>query len=132
VVDLRAATATELGELSPPAGRYCGVRLTLGPADADAVGLPSPDFAGTTFALAGEVDLPTAHAVSGRSTGNLTTTATLTSPLDLAAGDDVRVELAIGDADALVDAAIGGLADDALAGALLLGAQRTITAIVSR
>jgi hypothetical protein len=132
VIDLRAANATELGEFEPPAGRYCSVRLTLGPADADAVGLPSPDFAGTTFAITGDVDLPTARAVSGRSTGNLTTTAALEPALDLAAGDAVRIDLAVGNADALAASPIASLTDDALAGTLLLGAQRAIAASVSR
>jgi len=132
VVDLRAATSTELGEFQPPAGRYCGVRLTLGPADADAVGLPSPDFAGTTFAITGDIDPPSARAVSGRSTGNLTTTATLEPALAVGEGDAARIELVFGDATALSTATLAGLTDDALAGTLLLGAQRVITATVTR
>lgn len=37
-----------LGTLSPPPARYCRVRVTLGPADADAVGLP-PAAAGVAL-----------------------------------------------------------------------------------
>jgi hypothetical protein len=132
VVDLRNDAGTVLGELEPPAGRYCSVRLTLGPADADAVGLPSPDFAGTTFAMTGDVDLPAPRAVSGRSTGNLTTTAALEPALTLGEGDDARIDLVFGDATALSTATLAGLTDDALAGTLLLGAQRASAAAVTR
>jgi hypothetical protein len=45
---------TVLGRLSPPAGRYCGVRYRLGPADADAEGLEQlPEMLGRSVLLRG-------------------------------------------------------------------------------
>jgi hypothetical protein len=47
-------TDTVLGRLSPPAGRYCGVRYRLGPADADAEGLEQlPEMLGRSVLLRG-------------------------------------------------------------------------------
>jgi hypothetical protein len=47
---------TALGRMSPPAGRYCGVRYQLGLADADAQGLAqAPDMLGHSFLLRGSV-----------------------------------------------------------------------------
>jgi hypothetical protein len=47
-------TDTVLGRLSPPAGRYCGVRYRLGPADADAEGLGQlPEMIGRSLLLRG-------------------------------------------------------------------------------
>src|SRR5688572_6722885 len=49
-----AHTDTVLGRLSPPAGRYCGVRYRLGPADADAEGLTAlPEMLGRSLLLRG-------------------------------------------------------------------------------
>jgi hypothetical protein len=49
-----AHTDTPLGRLSPPAGRYCGVRYRLGPADADAEGLAElPEMLGHSLLLRG-------------------------------------------------------------------------------
>jgi hypothetical protein len=45
---------TVLGRLSPPAGRYCGVRYRLGPADGDAHGLEQlPEMLGRSVLLRG-------------------------------------------------------------------------------
>ncbi len=43
-----------VGDLRPPAGAYCRARLTLAPADGDALGLPSDtDMVGKTFLAVG-------------------------------------------------------------------------------
>jgi hypothetical protein len=48
--------AWELGTLQPPPGSYCRVRVVLGPADADAVGLPEGGaMTGKTLLLEGQV-----------------------------------------------------------------------------
>lgn len=45
-----------LGELSPPAGRYCGLRYRLAPADADALGVvEAPAMLGKSYLLRGSV-----------------------------------------------------------------------------
>jgi hypothetical protein len=44
--------AESLGELAPPAGRYCAVRYRVAPADADAVGLlAAPNMLGRSLLL---------------------------------------------------------------------------------
>lgn len=50
-----ASTDTDsvLGQMSPPAGRYCGVRYRLGPADADAEGLGATEMLGRSLLLRG-------------------------------------------------------------------------------
>lgn len=54
VVNAAADGQVAIGELTPPAGRYCSVRYRLGPADADAVGLSvMPDMQGLSFLLRG-------------------------------------------------------------------------------
>lgn len=54
-----AHTDTVLGRLSPPAGRYCGVRYRLGPADADAEGLGQlPEMIGRSVLLRGSLGAP--------------------------------------------------------------------------
>jgi hypothetical protein len=54
VEDALAADALELGELSPPAGRYCALSLEFGPADSDAEGLSvAPDALGKSLLLRG-------------------------------------------------------------------------------
>jgi len=59
------AGAEPLGELVPPAGRYCAVRYRVAPADADAVGLlAAPNMLGRSLLLRtaagrpGSADLP--------------------------------------------------------------------------
>jgi len=48
-----------LGELVPPAGRYCGVRYRVAPADADAVGLlAAPHMLGRSLLLRGVAGPP--------------------------------------------------------------------------
>src|SRR4051794_9710009 len=48
-----------LGTFRPPPGRYCRVRVGLGPADADAEGLPADvRLVGKTFFLGGRYRLP--------------------------------------------------------------------------
>lgn len=44
---------TRVGSLQPPPGDYCGVRLHIGPADDDAVGLPSDDLIGRSIFVNG-------------------------------------------------------------------------------
>jgi hypothetical protein len=52
-----------LGELHPPAGRYCSARLIFGPADADAEDLPPDvDMVGRSLRLTGEVQPPDAQS----------------------------------------------------------------------
>jgi hypothetical protein len=54
VEDALATEALELGELSPPAGRYCALLLELGPADSDAEGLDAaPETLGKSLLLRG-------------------------------------------------------------------------------
>ena len=46
-----------VGDLTPPAGQYCGVRYRIAPADADAVGLSgAPDMLGASFMLRAALD----------------------------------------------------------------------------
>jgi len=50
-----------LGELAPPPGSYCRVRVVFGPADADAEGLPNEagvDLVGKSFWVEGEGTAP--------------------------------------------------------------------------
>jgi hypothetical protein len=51
VIDLVTRTPLALGELHPPAGDYCSVRVVFGPPDDDALGLPGPEFVGQTLVL---------------------------------------------------------------------------------
>ena len=44
---------TRVGSLQPPPGEYCGIRLNVGPADEDAVGLPSDDLIGRSIFVNG-------------------------------------------------------------------------------
>ncbi len=54
VEDAFATEPLELGELSPPAGRYCALSLEFGPADSDAEGLSvAPDTLGKSLLLRG-------------------------------------------------------------------------------
>lgn len=58
VLDLLGGSREPLAwvTMAPPPGDYCGVRLAVGPADADAEGLPvSPDMRGNSLYLAGEI-----------------------------------------------------------------------------
>lgn len=49
-----APSSNRIGNLSPPAGRYCSVRYQLGPADGDALGLATaPDMRDHSFRLRG-------------------------------------------------------------------------------
>jgi hypothetical protein len=51
-------TVLALGELRPPPGRYCDVRVELGPADADAEGAPAEvGMVGRTLWLEGSIDV---------------------------------------------------------------------------
>ena len=46
-----------VGDLTPPAGQYCGVRYRIAPADADAVGLSgAPEMLGASFVLRAALD----------------------------------------------------------------------------
>lgn len=48
------ASSNRIGNLQPPAGRYCSLRYQLGPADSDAVGLTTaPDMRDYSFRLRG-------------------------------------------------------------------------------
>lgn len=77
-------TDTVLGRLSPPAGRYCGVRYRLGPADADAEGLEQlPEMLGRSVLLRGSF---------GAQTGELEAFE-LASQLPLAVELPIDVEL---------------------------------------
>jgi hypothetical protein len=86
--DLATATKTvKLGTLTPPESTYCSVRLKFGPADADAVGMPSDrSVVGRTLWIAGRAgDPPTEF--------KLTTTETRTVEVPLPrfqAGDKGR------------------------------------------
>jgi hypothetical protein len=54
VEDALANEELELGELTPPAGRYCSLSIELGPADDDAEGLDdAPDALGRSLRLRG-------------------------------------------------------------------------------
>ncbi len=54
VVSATAIGAAVMGELAPPAGRYCSVRYRIAAADADAVGLAgAPSMLGMSFSLRG-------------------------------------------------------------------------------
>jgi hypothetical protein len=55
VVSATAGGLVAMGELTPPAGRYCKVRYRVAPADGDAVGLADvPALVGKSFLLRGE------------------------------------------------------------------------------
>jgi hypothetical protein len=61
----RATAAEELvlGSLEPPAGRYCGLRYSLGAADPDAAGLTAaPHMQGRSVAARGRVTPPSGTA----------------------------------------------------------------------
>jgi hypothetical protein len=46
-----------VGDLTPPAGQYCGVRYRIAPADADAIGISgAPEMLGTSFVLRAALD----------------------------------------------------------------------------
>jgi hypothetical protein len=49
-----AAAGQPLATLGPPPGRYCQLAVELGPADADATGLPGPEMLGETLLLRGQ------------------------------------------------------------------------------
>ncbi len=132
VIDLLASTARTLGNIAPPAGRYCSTRLSLGPADADAEGLPDPTFVGTTFALEADARAPTARTLDGVVSGNITVDVAFEPALSLAEGEDVRVELVFGDGDAIDGLDLSGRTDDAVASELVFGAQRSTQVIVAR
>jgi hypothetical protein len=54
VVSATEAAAVPLGELAPPAGRYCGVRYRVAAADADALGLSrAPSMRGMSLHVRG-------------------------------------------------------------------------------
>jgi hypothetical protein len=58
VIDLRAEQGrlVTLGQLLPPAGRYCQARVTFGPIDADgAVASGFPEMKGSSMDLVGEI-----------------------------------------------------------------------------
>ena len=79
VIDLLAADniAILVGELSPPAGDYCGINISLQAADADTTNLPTtagaPDMIGKTLFIEGS------YTLSGGGSGSLSvsTSATL-------------------------------------------------------
>lgn len=80
VEDLLAPTATprELGVLHAPPGRYCSVRVTVGPADHDALGLAAaPTMLGLSALLSGSIDSTCARSQ--------TIEAALAAPIEVSA-----------------------------------------------
>jgi hypothetical protein len=71
------AQAEPLGTLGAPPGRYCSARVTIGPADSDAIGLPGADMVGLSALLAGASCATSKSAV-----------VTLDPPVEV--GDDAR------------------------------------------
>ncbi len=71
----------ELSVFLPPAGRYCALGVTLGPADADAVNLPTRvDMRGRSFDARGEDEL---GAFSFGSTDEIYVELSFATPLEL-------------------------------------------------
>jgi hypothetical protein len=78
VESMASASDVVLGQMSPPAGRYCAVRYQLGPADADAEGLAdAPDMLGRSLLLRGAFGMAGAEL----------------EPFELASGRTLDVEL---------------------------------------
>jgi hypothetical protein len=76
-----APTSRTLGVLHAPPGRYCSVRITLGPADTDALGLEAaPGMLGKSALLDGSL-----HSLCDR---EQTAEVTLAAPVDVS--DDAR------------------------------------------
>lgn len=95
VVDLARAADVEAGILEPPTVPFCSVRLVLGPADDDAVGLPDAAFVGSTARVAGTVD---GAPLRGASDGTVTVWPALAEPLRLdAARREATVRVVLGD-----------------------------------
>jgi len=75
VVDASEAmeAAGSVGEVSPPPALYCSLKVTIGPADGDAEGLPeSPDMVGKSLYIEGTYDDEGAVAYTIQSSDSLT------------------------------------------------------------
>lgn len=91
-----------IGELSPPAGAYCSVRVRVGPADADADSLPGDvDVVGRSLWLDGRV-LPSATTPETRFEVRATTSEAIDVGLLNEWGDATMLQLEEGHLEAAV------------------------------
>jgi hypothetical protein len=81
-----------LGELAPPAGEYCALRYSLGPADADASGLAEhPEMLGKALLVRGALGSTGAPLEPFELSGASAVEATLPLSLDLTRADPQAV-----------------------------------------
>ncbi len=115
----------EVGHLEPPPGRYCGLTLSIGAADDDAVKLPDAGMVGKTLRVEGEHQgVPFSVSSAASAHAHLT----FATPLELSAEKthaDIVVALDTSDTFDAVDFGSASAAADILTG-LIAGFSVTV------